>query len=166
MILDDSGTLKVIHLDLLTEAQLKEYLVQVEFEDMVLVEFALDFQREKCFLDLARDRTFGRQEQVLGELLRDRAAALHDAPGAQVDDHGAGKADRIDARMVVEAPILGGDHGLRKVAGQFVEARKGGGAHTALGDDLADGRGRPGAGASTGGQSQSRRTGATAADSG
>lgn len=33
MILDDSGTLKVIHLDLLTEAQLKEYLVQVGIEN-------------------------------------------------------------------------------------------------------------------------------------
>ena len=33
MILDDSGTLKVINLGLLTEAQLKEYLVQVGIEN-------------------------------------------------------------------------------------------------------------------------------------
>ena len=52
----------------------------------------------------------GAQEQVLGELLGDGRAALHHGAGRQIADAGAHEADRIDAEMIVEAAVLGGDH--------------------------------------------------------
>ena len=61
------------------------------------------------------------QEQVLGELLRDRGAALHDAAGARVGDQRADGAGEVDAEMLVEAPILGGEHRLDQVIGQLLE---------------------------------------------
>ena len=54
----------------------------------------------------------GRQEQDLGELLGDRAAALDDMAGAEIGDRGAHQPDRIDAEMAVEPAVLGRDHRL------------------------------------------------------
>ena len=44
-----------------------------------------------------------------------------DASGFGVPPTGAHEADGIDAEMVVEAPVLGGDHGLRQIRRQPVE---------------------------------------------
>jgi hypothetical protein len=49
----------------------------------------LEPQREVGFLDLARDRAFVGEEEVLGELLGDRGAALDDAAGMGVDRQSA-----------------------------------------------------------------------------
>ena len=78
-------------------------------------------EREIGFLDLARDRALVGQEQVLGELLGDRRAALHDAAGVRVDGERAQRADHVDAEMVEEAAVLGRQHRLDEMIGQFVE---------------------------------------------
>ena len=57
--------------------------VEIDFEDLVLGEAVLEPQRQQGFADLAAEAPFRRQEQVLGELLGDRAAALDDMAGAQ-----------------------------------------------------------------------------------
>ena len=46
--------------------------VEVEFEDFVLAQMRFEPQRQKCFVDLPFVRTLVAQEQILGELLRDR----------------------------------------------------------------------------------------------
>ena len=76
----------------------------------------LEPEREKGFLDLALDRALVGEEEVLGQLLRDRGAALHDAAAARIDGRAARqRADRVDAAMLEEAAVLGREHGLDEV---------------------------------------------------
>ena len=51
--------------------------VEIELQDLVLGQPGLEPDREEGFLDLALDGALVVQEQVLGELLGDRRAALH-----------------------------------------------------------------------------------------
>jgi hypothetical protein len=59
--------------------QTEEDLVEIEFEDLVLAVGLLDAEGEDCFLGLALHRLLARQEEVLGDLLGDRRAALASA---------------------------------------------------------------------------------------
>ena len=56
--------------------------IEIELEDLVFRQPGLQPDRQKRLFDLALDRAFVAEEQVLGELLRDRGAALHDAAGS------------------------------------------------------------------------------------
>src|SRR3546814_17992241 len=76
-------------------------------------EMLLQPEGEQQFLYLAFQRAVAVEEDILGELLGDRRAALHHMAGAQIGVSGAQQADRIDAEMAVEAAVLGGDQGLR-----------------------------------------------------
>ena len=58
--------------------------VEIEFQDLVLGEPRLQPDRQEGFVDLALDGALVGQEQVLGELLGDRRAALADAAGLRV----------------------------------------------------------------------------------
>ena len=64
------------------------------------------------------------QEQVLGELLGQRRAALDDGVGAQVLDQRAQRAGNVDAEMVVEAPVLGRQHRLDQIVGHFLQRHR------------------------------------------
>ena len=87
--------------------------VQVELEDLVLGVVALQPERQDRLLDLARGGALLGQEQVLGELLGQRRAALRDAaPRVRLLHDRAGDADRVDAEMLVEAPVLDRHEGL------------------------------------------------------
>ena len=83
--------------------------VEIQGQDLVLGQMALEPDRQQQLLHLALEMALMRQEQVLGQLLGDRAAALADAAGAQIAERGADDAARIEARMAVEAAVLGGD---------------------------------------------------------
>src|SRR6516164_7741597 len=83
--------------------------VEIELEDLVLGQPYLEPQREECFFDFALDGALVRQEQVLGQLLADRGATLHHAAGARVREHRAEQAGNVDAEMLVEAAVLGGE---------------------------------------------------------
>ena len=87
-------------------------LVQVHLEDAVLRIAALELDGEHRFLELAVETSIGGEEEHLGELLRDGAAALHDAAAPEVLIHGARDTHGIDAEVGVEACVLGGNHGL------------------------------------------------------
>ena len=50
--------------------------VEVEAEDFVFREFLFEATRQDQFANLARETSFGRQNEVLHDLLRDRARAL------------------------------------------------------------------------------------------
>ena len=86
--------------------------IEIQLEDLRLVEAGLDPERVERLLDLAGEAALGREEHQLRELLADRAAALDHAAGLEIADEGAADADRIDARMLVEAPVLDRDHRL------------------------------------------------------
>ena len=98
--------------------------VEIELQDLVLGQPRLEPDREEGFLHLALDGAFVVQEQVLGELLRDRRAALHHAAGARIGDQRARECRRIDAEMLVEAPVLRREHCLDQMVGKLVERNR------------------------------------------
>jgi hypothetical protein len=74
--------------------------VEVELEDLVLAELALERERQHAFLELAAEGAAVGQEDVAGELLGDGRAALAPAAGLDPDLERAGDADRIDADVL------------------------------------------------------------------
>ena len=90
--------------------------IEIELQDLALGEARLEQEGEIGLLDLALDRALGRQEQVLGELLGQRRAALHHLVGLGVGDQGAGRAEEVDAEVLEEAPVLGGQRRLDQVS--------------------------------------------------
>ncbi len=89
--------------------------VQVDFEDLVLRETVLEPQRQQHLADLAREIPIRAQKHDLGELLRDRAAALENLAGPEIRHRRAQDANWVDAEMAVEPAILGRDDGLRQI---------------------------------------------------
>ena len=73
--------------------------IEIELEDLVLGMLALQPDRELRLLQLALHGALLGQEQVLGELLRQRRAALRHAAMHHVGDERAQDADRVDAEM-------------------------------------------------------------------
>src|SRR5262249_48185843 len=84
-------------------------------------------QRQQPFLELAVDRAFLRQKEILGELLGDGRAALRDGAMQDVGDEGAPYAVRVDAVVAVEATVLDGDECFRHIARHFPQRQRGAG---------------------------------------
>ena len=93
----------------------------IELQDLALGEVGLEPERQIGLLDLALQRALVGEEQVLGELLGDRGAALHDAAGARILAERAERAEDVDAEMLEEAAVLGGEHRLDQMVGQVLE---------------------------------------------
>ena len=89
--------------------------VEIEFQDLVLGEARLQPDREEGFLHLALDGALVVQEQVLRQLLGDRRTALAHAAGLRVGDERARGAGDVDAEMVVEAAVFGGERRLDQI---------------------------------------------------
>ena len=94
-------------------------LVEVHREDLVLRELVLDLDRQEDLVDLPGPRLLGRQEDRARELLRERGGALRHPARRDVAQGGAADADEVDAAVVVEPRVLGGeerlDHHVRDV---------------------------------------------------
>ncbi len=90
----------------------EEDLVQVEAEDLLLGEFTLHLVGDEGLLQLAADRLVERQKHVAGGLHRDRARPLRLLARHQVDEHGTHHAGVVDAVMLEEAVVLGGEEGM------------------------------------------------------
>ena len=80
-------------------------LVEIDREDRVLRVRRLEPAREDRFLRLARQRLLG-AEELLGDLLRDRRAALREVAGGDVRPHRAGDALEVDAAVIEVVVIL------------------------------------------------------------
>ena len=93
------------------------HVVQIELEDLILAQPALEDERHELILHLADRAPFLREERVLDELLRQRAAAaqVRLAAGRVVPDRRR-DADGIDADVVVEPPVLDREDRLRPCA--------------------------------------------------
>ena len=89
--------------------------VEIEFEDLVLGQAGFQPDREEGFLDLALDGALVVEEQVLRQLLGDRRTALAHAAGLRVGDQRAREAREVDAEMVVEAAVFGGERRLDQI---------------------------------------------------
>ena len=89
--------------------------VEVEFEDALLGEGALDLHRQQRFLDFARERQLVGEQEVLGDLLGDGGGTLRPAAAAvllYVERGGARDAGEVDAAVLVEILVLGRDEGV------------------------------------------------------
>src|SRR5579859_5086048 len=84
--------------------------VEVQLEDLLLREFALDREAQDPFAELAAEGLLAGEEDIAGKLLGDRRAALRPVTGLCAHADRAEDADRIDAGMLVEAPVLDRDH--------------------------------------------------------
>src|SRR5271165_7240708 len=71
--------------------------------------------------DFPYNRPLRGEKKVLGQLLRDGAAALDNSFGTGVCDDCARRADDIDAEMIKKAPILGGQGRLDERVRDFLE---------------------------------------------
>ena len=109
--------------------------VQVLREDLVLRELLLDLDREQGLADLLLDRA-GRHDvllhavrvldvlarvDVLHELLGDRRGADHGLALHEVGPRGADDAAHVDAGMLVEPGVLGGEHGVLEVVRDLLQ---------------------------------------------
>ncbi len=89
-------------------------LVEVEVKDLLLGQPLLHPAGEDRLLELARVGALRSQQQALGHLLGDGAAALHDAASLEVFPGGTDDGDEVDPPVLVEIGILGGDEGLEQ----------------------------------------------------
>ncbi len=94
--------------------------------------FALQPEREFDLLQFPLQRALLRQEQILGELLGQRRAALRNAAMQHVRHRRAQDAPGIDAVMRIEPAVFDGDEGLRQVGRQVLQRNIGAG-HFAAG---------------------------------
>ena len=95
--------------------------VEVELQDLVLGEPPLQPKGEHQLLHLAPERAAAGQEQVLGELLRERRAALAQAARPDVARHRSRETDGVETVVRAETVVLDGDHGLRQERAHLVE---------------------------------------------
>ena len=82
--------------------------VEVALEDLLLLELLLELHRQHRLLDLAGDGALGGEVDELHVLLGDRGAALLDGVALDVAPRGAGDAGGVDAPVVEEVAVLGG----------------------------------------------------------
>ncbi len=86
-------------------------LVDVPLEDLFLRVPALEADRERRLLELARERLLGHVDQhVLHELLRQGGAALLDVAGREVRDRRAHQGGEVQRAVLVERVVLDRQH--------------------------------------------------------
>ena len=92
-------------------------VVQVQLQDLVLAEAALDVLRDPDLQQLAPERPSlagdAVRECIAGELHREGAGSLLDLAGLEVGHQRAQDPAHVDRPVLVEAPVLGGQERLR-----------------------------------------------------
>src|ERR1700680_13431 len=86
--------------------------VCVKLENLLLVEAVLEFERHDRFGNLAPHGPVHTEKETARHLHRDRAAALHARPVAEVGPGRAQNPDGIKSRMLEEAPVFHGKNGI------------------------------------------------------
>ncbi len=87
-------------------------LIRIELEDLVLREILLDLDGQEGLVDLAAEALLRREEDLFGELLRQRRRPFDLLAGNDVLDRGAHERLRVDAAVIDEVGVLGGQDGL------------------------------------------------------
>jgi hypothetical protein len=98
----------------------KEDDVQIEPEDLLLGELMLHAVGDEGLLQLAAVGLVEIEEHVAGGLHGDGAGALGLVAGEEIDQHGAHHAEVVDAVVLEEALVLGGDERLLDEIGNLV----------------------------------------------
>ena len=95
--------------------------IEIKLEDIGLGEDAFDARGENDLAHLALVGDVVADQQVLRHLLGDGRAALRAARRGEVADEGADEAALVDALVLVEPLVLGGDERLLHVLGDVTE---------------------------------------------
>ena len=95
--------------------------VEINLQDLLFGIAAADLGGEDGFVDLARQRLFGREEDQLDQLLGDGAGAGDEAALQDGIVERAQERDRVNAGVVVEIGVLGGDGGLQQVGRHAIQ---------------------------------------------
>ena len=95
--------------------------VEIELEDLAFGEVEFEPHREISFLDLTLKRALVREKQVFRKLLGNRRATLHDGCRPRIHGQRAHRTDDVDAPMLVEAPVFGGEDRLDQMLGKLIE---------------------------------------------
>jgi hypothetical protein len=93
--------------------------VQIEGEDLLLGVALLELDRDERLLDLAAPSALAGEEEGAGELHGDRGGPLLHLARAQVGERGAGDAEGVDAAVLVEVGVLGGEQGVLQHLGDL-----------------------------------------------
>ncbi len=100
----------------------EEALVEIQLENLVLAQLVLDAHCQHHLGELALVAVLLAQEELACDLLGDGGAARHAlVVGGRQQPHRAGDALVVDAMMLIEAGILGGQEGLLEVVGHFFD---------------------------------------------
>ncbi len=89
--------------------------VEIELEDVILGEGGLEPRRDDHLANLAVVGDVFADQQVLDHLLGDGRTARRPARVRQIADEGANEPVLVDALVLVEALVLGGDEGVAHV---------------------------------------------------
>ena len=111
----------------------EEDAVEVDLEDALLVQLALHLPRQQDLLDLALVAALGREEDIARQLHGDGRAALALLAGGGELERRAHQAEEIDAAVLEEAVVLGGQEGLQQRLGELLVAQR----RATLGTELA-----------------------------
>ena len=111
--------------------------VEIEFQDFVLAQMRLDPQGIESLVNLAPQRTFRREKEVLGKLLGEGGSSLHHALRFGVGDGSAQRTDEVHAEMFVETHVFRRQRGLDDVRRIFGQRDGIVLPHTTPADDLA-----------------------------
>jgi hypothetical protein len=95
-------------------------VVHVDRQDRVLRVASLEPARHDRFLALARERLLA-TEELLGDLLGDRRAALREVARRDVGPHRACDAFPVQPAVVVEVVILDGEERVDQLLGHALE---------------------------------------------
>src|SRR5581483_6860445 len=97
--------------------------VEVAAEYLVLARVRFEEEREHGFARFAPERPVWREEDVLHELLRQRAPALLPLAVAEVGHERAPDRERIDPGVPEEVPVLRGEEGVATYGRRRIRAR-------------------------------------------
>ncbi len=91
-------------------------------------------ERDEGFLRLAPESPLAAKIKVLGQLLGDGRAPLHDRPGPEVGNNRAANAKKIKAKMVIKPLVLCRKNSLNQIWRHLVKRDNGGVAPPPVGD--------------------------------
>ena len=97
------------------------HLVHVEFEDFLLGVGLLDADGGHRLLDLTGNGTFRREEQELGQLLREGGGATELLVAQCALNNGGGDGPHVHAPVLVEGAVFGGHHGVDGIFGDGIK---------------------------------------------
>ena len=95
--------------------------VHIKFKDFFFRICLFDTDSRHHFLDLTRNRTFRREEQELGQLLRQRRCTAELLARQGTFHNSRGNRPHVHAPVIIEGTVFGSHHGVNRIFGNGIE---------------------------------------------